>query len=233
MLAGVRQVFIRLQGCNLACGYCDTNESVGEGGGSCRLEQTPGRGDFREVANPVTLALLTDYLRQWRSRFPGLHHSISITGGEPLLQADALARSLPELSAIHPIFLETNGLLHREVATLVPWLTHVSMDMKLPSTAGCGDLWEEHRLFLRAVRTLDCYVKLVVSDATTDDEVRRACAIVTDEAPTAPLVLQPLTRRDGAIGILPDRLLRLQEAAAAAGASVRVIPQFHTFLALR
>jgi organic radical activating enzyme len=233
MLAGVRQVFLRLQGCNLACGYCDTNESTGEGEGVCRLEQTPGRGDFIGVANPVPLGHLCAHLQAWQSRCPGLHHSISITGGEPLLQADPLARSLPQLAAILPIFLETNGLLHREVVPLLPWLSHVSMDMKLPSTAACGDLWQEHRLFLRAVRDTDCYVKLVVSDATTVAEVERACRIILDEAPQTPLVIQPLTRSDGGSGIAADRLLRLQETAAAAGAAVRVIPQFHTFLALR
>lgn len=233
MLAGVRQVFVRLQGCNLHCSYCDTNEATGEGAGICRLEQTPGQGDFLELTNPVSLKQLCDRLSAWKRRWPGLHHSISITGGEPLQQAEALALALPPLSAILPIFLETNGILHEAVTGLLPWISHVSMDMKLPSTAACGELWQEHRLFLRAVRETDCYVKVVVSDATDSEEIHQVCRIIAEEAPHVPLVIQPVTERRGSSGIFPDHLLCLQEAAAAILPAVRVIPQFHTFLMLR
>jgi organic radical activating enzyme len=233
MLAGVRQVFVRLQGCNLRCDYCDTNESTEEGAGICRLEQTPGHGDFLELPNPVALKQLCQQLSVWKRLWPTLHHSISITGGEPLLQAEALALALPQLSAILPIFLETNGLLHEEVKPLLPWLSHVSMDMKLPSTAACGELWQEHRLFLRAVRDTDCYVKVVVSDGTDSAEIQQVCRIIAEEAPRTPLVIQPITEKRGSSGIFPDHLLRLQEAASALLPAVRVIPQFHTFLLLR
>lgn len=233
MLAGVRQVFVRLQGCNIRCDYCDTNESLEQGESVCSMEQTPGKGDNRMVVNPVPVSLLVGHLEAWESRWPGLHHSISITGGEPLLQAEALTGVLPELSGIHPIFLETNGLLHEELESLLPWITFVSMDMKLPSTAGCGEQWERHRLFLRKAHSVDCYVKAVVSDATPLSEVEQACRIIAEEAPHVPLVIQPLTKRDGTMGIGPDHLLMLQELAASLVRQTRVIPQFHTFLSLR
>jgi len=69
--------------------------------------------------------------RLWRA-VP--HHSVSVTGGEPLLQARRLAALLPLLAQRHqPIYLETNGTLPGGLASVLEWVDHIGMDIKLDS----------------------------------------------------------------------------------------------------
>ena len=88
MLAGRRQIFVRLMECNLDCRYCDTNFEKSD---ICRLESKPGSGTFLNIPQPPSLHEITAIIEEWQSQLPGAHHSVSITGGEPLLYADALA----------------------------------------------------------------------------------------------------------------------------------------------
>ena len=229
ILVGLRQVFLRLCGCNLSCSFCDTPgmSSVPE---TCQLELTPGRRDFQEIPNPVSLERVVATLAGWKKGWPGIHHSISVTGGEPLLHAEALADWLPELRRLFPVHLETNGTLHRELAPLIEHLDWVGMDIKLPSSSGCDGLWGEHEAFLKVAAQSRAYVKLVVSEATKPWEIERSAALVASVDATIPLILQPVTRADGSIPLSPLKMLEFQELACAVLAEVRVIPQTHKFL---
>ena len=60
-----------------------------------RVEETPGARDFRRLPNPVGAEALFEHVRRLE-RPAGLHHSLSVTGGEPLLQHRFLAALLPE-----------------------------------------------------------------------------------------------------------------------------------------
>ncbi|MFK4002903.1 7-carboxy-7-deazaguanine synthase QueE [Qipengyuania sp. NPDC077563] len=99
--AGMPVAFMRLSRCNLACVWCDTAYTWHFDG-----DERPHRGGvtYARKANQVTLpetevAAIIQSLGQNR---------LVITGGEPLLQAPALARLLellPDLS----VEIETNG----------------------------------------------------------------------------------------------------------------------------
>ena len=106
VLIGCRQVFIRLAGCNLACSYCDTPVEAPE---SCRIESVSGSGQFHQAANPVSRETILALVREWRREAPHLHHSISVTGGEPLEQVDGLRSWLPALREILPIRYNDEG----------------------------------------------------------------------------------------------------------------------------
>jgi organic radical activating enzyme len=125
---GCRQIFIRMAGCNLACKYCDTPFAPTD---SCRIEDAPGSEIFCSIPNPVPLDLLHDTLFRWLEAIPGVHRSISLTGGEPLLQAETLLHWLPSLSELIPVHLETNGTLAKALEPLLPFLDFISMDIKL------------------------------------------------------------------------------------------------------
>lgn len=225
---GHRQVFLRFHGCNLSCSYCDT--LIGTPSPSASLERTPGRRDFLAEANPVPLARIVDLLHLWLTGWPGIHHSISITGGEPLLNHHLLQEWLPRLRDFLPIYLETNGTLHHVLESVIEHIDYVSMDIKLPSTSGCTDLWEKHREFLRASRVKQVFVKLVISDETEDWEIHKACDIIASVDTSIPCVLQPVTSVDGTIAISPLKVLELQELVAGCLSEVRVIPQTHRFM---
>lgn len=227
-LAGRRQLFIRLAECNLDCSYCDTDHARQD---TCRVETSPGSALFHRVPQPLLLQKVIDIVEQWCQLLPGAHHSISVTGGEPLLYAVSLGEWFPELRGLLPIHLETNGTMHIALEQVIRHVDYVSMDMKLPSTSGCTEhLWELHRDFLRVSVGRNVSVKIVIGNETGVDEILQVCDIVTDVDPATPLFLQPLTAADGAIGISVAHLLRLQEAASARLPDVRVIPQMHRML---
>lgn len=98
---GMPVAFIRLSRCNLACQWCDTAYTWRFEG-----DNRPHRDgvDFDRKANQVTLSeedVAKRILALGQSR-------LVITGGEPLLQAPALARLLELLPDIS-VEVETNG----------------------------------------------------------------------------------------------------------------------------
>lgn len=228
MLAGRRQIFVRLMECNLDCRYCDTDFQKSD---VCRVESQPGSGSFLNVSQPLPMHELNSIFTDWLSRVPGGHHSFSITGGEPLLYADSLAEWFPQLRVMLPIHLETNGTMHIALRQVKHLVDYISMDMKLPSTAGCTEqLWELHSLFLQEAYGCNVSVKVVVGDQTTDSEIQEVCNVITSVDASLPLFLQPLSMPDGTVGINVVHLLRLQELASCRLSDVRVIPQMHKLL---
>jgi organic radical activating enzyme len=131
-----------------------------------------------------------------------------------------------------PLYLETNGVDYRSLEKCIDQLDHISMDMKLPSTTSGRGYWKEHRLFLETAATRNVFVKIVVSETTSADEIRQACDIILSVDGKIPLVLQPLTVQDGRLGICGRSLVTLQESASRIIRNVRVIPQTHKFLGL-
>ncbi|AJE03332.1 7-carboxy-7-deazaguanine synthase QueE [Geobacter pickeringii] len=227
-LIGLRQVFVRFRGCNLQCDYCDTPTDFSAE--PCLAEQTPGRRDFVPVENPVALHRILSLIEGWHRGWPGVHHSVSITGGEPLVSHEILRSWLPHLRSLLPVYLETNGVMHTALELLIDHIDMIGMDIKIPSTSGCTDLWDDHRRFLRVAATKDVFVKVVVGEQTEEWEVERSAEIVGGEGREIPLILQPITRLDGTIGIAPVRVLELQEIASRYLRAVRVIPQTHKFM---
>ena len=228
MLAGRRQIFVRLMGCNLDCRYCDTDFEKSDIG---RLESRPGSGRFINLPQPLSLHKLSSLFNDWRLQLPGAHHSVSITGGEPLLHADALVEWFPEIRKILPIHLETNGIMHSALRQVKQYVDYISMDIKLPSTAGCTEqLWDLHALFLREASGSNVSVKVVVGELTPVSEIGQVCDLISSVDATTPLFLQPLSMPDGSIGITAGKILHLQELASSRLSDVRVIPQMHKLL---
>ena len=223
LYVGSRQLFVRFGGCNLNCRYCDTPESR-QLASFGQWEMTPGRRDFREVPNPVGEPQLTQHINALLQK---AHHSVSLTGGEPLLQADALGRILPLLKGV--IYLETNGTLPEALTQVLPFVQIISMDMKFPSVTG-QEYWREHRAFLHAAAGREVFVKLVITSQTSTDEIAEALSIVAAENWRIPVILQPVTPNGGCAGIAPENMLMLQEKALEQLADVRVIPQTHKFM---
>lgn len=226
-LAGYRQIFIRFPGCNLDCAFCDTKIDAAS---TCRVETAPGSGQFNEIAQPVSLDVVLEIVNKWCKQLPLAHHSISITGGEPMLHADLLARWLPELNILLPIHLETNGTLPESLPKLIEHLDFISMDIKLPTSAATPEMWQEHKRFLEIALERDVSVKVIVGELTTEQELLQACKLVADVDDEIAFIIQPVTGRDGKVAVPAERLMRFQAIAAQKLCDVRVLPQMHRFL---
>jgi 7-carboxy-7-deazaguanine synthase len=112
--AGWPCFFIRLSGCNLRCGYCDTTYAY-------------SGGKEMEIA---------ELLAEWQASGIRL---VEITGGEPLLQQEAVALMKVLLSCGAKVLLETNGSLS---LAQVPRQVVKVVDRKTPGS-GMKEAWNE------------------------------------------------------------------------------------------
>ena len=211
--AGVNQVFVRFFECNMHCHWCDTPHSIGD---------TTRR--YREVP-------LDDLIRDIQAAWPGCH-SVTLTGGEPLLQVKVLQALIPELrNAGMPVHLETNGVLPEELEQVIDGVDVVAMDMKLPSSTQCRAYWEEHERFLHVARRKEVFVKTVITKDTDADELRRTVELIAAVDPEILFILQPNTFELGQ-GVM-ETCRQFYLTANQHLDHVRVLPQMHKMMKVR
>ena len=229
ILVGTRQVFVRFCGCNRRCFYCDTQEVMAPVQ-ACAIEQAPGSREFAEHRNPMTPAAVARAAAALDAP-RGLHDSVALTGGEPLIHADFLTALCP-LLAQHglPVYLETNGTLPEALERVLDGVQHVAMDIKLKSATGQATPWEAHYRFLSLALRRSAQVKVVVAAETTEEELTRVAELVGTQRAQAPVVLQPVTAVRGIQPPTPLQLLQFQALLKASLRDVRVIPQVHRLM---
>lgn len=226
LLLGTRQVFVRVCGCNLDCNYCDTPASR-RASANLKVYSRPGeKAAARLIPNPISstdaAAIIGAYDVPW----------ISLTGGEPLLASRYLVEVIEQLpDHAYKYQLETNGTLVHELEHILPFIDMVSMDFKLPSASGM-DLGDIHQRFLDLARQKSCYVKIVVTEETTSDEIEQAAAIIAQIDYSIPLILQPVTPVSGSKPVSIKKVLDLQTLAGKQLNDVRIISQMHSCLGL-
>lgn len=225
---GVRQIFIRFNKCNLRCTYCDTYDTVTNFQESFKMEYPPGSKNFEWFANPVSS---NELLRIINRLNPRHHHSISLTGGEPLIHYQFLLEFLPFIKNQCNIFLETNGTLWSELERILPLIDYISMDIKLPSVTG-RELWEEHEKFLNIAKEKNIYTKVVITEKTTDQEIERIINLLSKIDNSIPLILQPVSPFGDVNPVSPNRIILLHDRCSEVLHQVRVIPQTHKMINL-
>lgn len=195
---GYKQLFVRFCGCNLHCGYCDTEFDV---------------KNAKEYTVEELLNIVDENLDC---------HSVSLTGGEPLLNVEFLKEFLPN-SALQ-IYLETNGTLYKNLEEIIDWVDYVSADIKLPSCTGLKPLWEEHDKFFEIASRKKLFAKIVFDYNLTDEELEKACELCCKY--NIELILQP--KMDGNIPSVSSDFM--QATLNKAFGKVRLIPQVHKFI---
>ena len=202
---GCRQVFVRFADCNLRCRYCDTNFE-------CR--------ERRQLDDMIV------EIERLRAEVPT--HSISLTGGEPLIHWNVINELARRLSGAK-IFLETNGTLVDELERVIDVIDIVSMDVKLTHSIG-RDVFDEHRRFMTIARRKDLYVKVVLDGETTVEEFDRAVEVIGSVSKDILLILQPVTVVEGIRAVPSSDVLKFQARALRSLSDVRVIPQTHRLI---
>lgn len=217
--AGVRQLFIRFASCNLACDYCDTPATVAAP--YCDLENA------ERLVNPVGMKDIFPYIEE---RLQKPHHSISLTGGEPLLYADFIHQLAQEVRL--PLFLETNGTLVKQLKRVIDDISIISMDFKMPDAVH-EVLWDKHKQFLEIARQKDVYVKIVIAEETSLADFTAALDLLRSIDENIMLVLQPLTPYGGFTAPQSQKMLQWQSIALKKIKDVRVIAQMHVMMGQR
>jgi len=230
LFVGQRQIFVRMAGCNLDCKYCDTDFRPVQ---NARIEQTPGMSDFEYVSNPVEIDTLFYYLKKLMTT-DNLHSSISLTGGEPLLQVEFLREFLIQNKAKYKydIYLETNGTLYQELEQVIKLVNFIAMDIKLPSSSKDGkEYWQQHKKFLEVIANtckckLKCFIKVVIDNNFSDSDLHNIIWCMSSSGIRYPLVLQPESNNP------PEgtKLLQIQQRFLKQLSDVRIIPQTHKII---
>ena len=211
--AGVPQVFVRFFECHMHCDWCDTPNSIGD-----------GKRDYKEFSVDQ---IFDEVNAMWDQC-----HSVSLTGGEPLLQKDFLKGFCRALKASgKTVYLDTNGTLPKALKTVIKDVDIIAMDLKLPSSTKQKAYWHEHKEFLQIAKRKDVFIKVVISLDTHADEVVKAAKLVANVDPKILFFLQP-NYLDMKKGIM-DKCLEHQKSCAKILENVRILPQVHKFMKLR
>ena len=171
--AGTPAHFVRLQGCDVGCRWCDTKYSWEPEGG-----------------DPSGLADL------WaRARALGLAPHLVVTGGEPLQQPGIAALLSEALERRERIEVETSGLLPPPLGhPRLSW----NVSPKLPSaTARSAETW---RHVDRWLAEGNATFKIVVGDAPDADDALRLIAAHAIPARRVMLMPEGMTRERLAAG---------------------------------
>ena len=164
--AGKPCAFVRLSRCNLACRWCDTPYTWHFTG-----DNRPHRGGETYDRAENQLALPEDDVA---ARIAALGKPrLVVTGGEPLLQAPALARMLARLLELRPgtaIEIETNGSVAPPPA--IDGLIHqYNVSPKLAHSGNPPDLALVPERLARWAAEPRAFFKFVVAEPADVDEV--------------------------------------------------------------
>lgn len=202
-VVGYKQLFIRFCGCNLKCEYCDTEFLQGE-------EYTP-----QELYEKIT--------KEYNLK---AFHSISLTGGEPLLHAGFLKEFLPLIKNQTKIYLETNATLSENLLIIKDYIDIISADIKLGMNT-----FEKHKEFFKNCNSVETFAKIVFDENITDEQIKTCCEIGSKF--NMELVLQPKMGTDNKMCVTSDFCNKILDKFTTIYHNVRLIPQVHKFLDVR
>lgn len=226
LYVGCKQIFIRFCACNLHCAYCDT-------------DFYPTDINNKTEYFEFTPSELLEYLE--KNFDIQSTHSISLTGGEPLIWVDFLKEFMPLIQKKYDIlfYLETNATIDDNAAKILPYTDIIAGDVKLPSCSGI-DVFESHNKFFKTAsetknnkeisfntQNKNFFVKVVFDDKITDDEILKTVNLAKKH--DFEIILQPRMINDK-LSVNSDFMMDIFEKFVQKYKYTRLIPQIHKFI---
>ena len=205
-IVGYKQLFIRFCSCNLKCKYCDTEFQNGE---TYTAEQL-----YKKIISQYNLKTF---------------HSISLTGGEPLLSSGFLQEFLPKIQGKTLIYLETNATLIEEFNKIKNYIDIVAADIKLPSATGINIL-QKNADFIKNCTNQNTFAKIVFDEKITEEEINFCTNLGLNTG--IELILQP-KMIDNNMSVTTEFCEKILEEFTSKYQNTRFIPQVHKFLNIR
>ena len=160
-------------------------------------------------------------------------HSISLTGGEPLLHYEFLKEFLPLLKETETkIYLETNGTLPKPLNHIIDYTDIISMDFKLNSSGKIGDMYAKHNEFLEISKNSqkEVFAKLVFDETIQDFEINESVKLA--QKYDIELILQP-KMNGNTISVSHDKIVEVFNKFTDKYPKTRLIGQVHKFWDVR
>jgi len=218
---GKRQIFVRLAGCDLAlagsaCAWCDTPSAWEIELKSLRAERIPGKRDFETIENPVKVEKVSELVKKLKTNDL---HSISFTGGEPLLQLNFLEALAKELKKKYRLYIETSGTLPMNAKKVAKYFDYACVDIKDRSAGlkGMEEIVEKEFKTMKILKEAGAsvFAKVVVTQETRESNMRYYAKKLGEIG--IALAIQPVTlpksKGKRIKGIEMEKLFRLSEAA--------------------
>ncbi len=185
---GIPMLFIRTNRCNLRCRWCDSTYTF-QGGNEVTLQELAGR--------------VKEYGHEW----------VCFTGGEPLLQREALQFVDLAHDLGKNVLLETGGSLSVKEMTRRDSV-YIDMDIKTPSSGEENSLLKENLNYLRE----QDYIKFVISDK---NDLEYSIRFLQDNSLNVEALFQPAWGTS---------LQWIAEEVLGRGINARVLPQLHKII---
>lgn len=198
---GQKHIFVRFCRCNLNCKYCDTDFDI-------------------KNSKKYSPFALFDLLKNIDA------DTISFTGGEPLMELEFLEEFLKEYKnkLNKKIYLETNGVLYKNLEKIIDFIDIISMDIKLKSASGMEN-FDENEKFLDIASKKEVFIKIVFDKNIKDEEIIKTASIAKKH--DSLIILQPKMPMDKDTDIekIFNKFYKHYK-------NIRLIPQVHKFLNL-
>lgn len=151
-LAGAPSAFVRMAGCPLDCSWCDTEYAR--------------RADQGEA---MTVTDIVDTVMAWPARY------VVVTGGEPMVQSEAVELTdLLRERGVH-ITVETAGIVYRPVACDLMSISPKLSNSTPPEPEGRAERHDRQRLSVETLQRLMAeyayQLKFVVTSPADVDEI--------------------------------------------------------------
>jgi organic radical activating enzyme len=218
ILYGTKTLFVRLAGCPFTCFYCDTKESLPFDSGK--------EYDLKEAC-----ALIDEHLE-------GKTYKVNFTGGDPLIQAEAVAEMAKYVQTKHiPTYLESSCFDAKKFAHVLPYIDFVKIELKTQDSEFV-DTKHYSTLLENALQCLDSaikskkstYIKIVVSAKTElesfESLVKQIFKIV-EPKDLKGFIIQPTY---GIAEPTLQKLLSFYDLVYQFYSEVRVVPQLHKLI---